>query len=322
MFFFSGSLLKGLCDSFTLIVDDNEILPVCGFQVTKINNSKHTDVFRELQFIHDFVQKTVVLSLTNFLNEDLFDGPIDISKFRNLRTLEIQKLSIKRIVGIQQLRAQLKEIICIRCIANTREIISDCGGDNSNGFIWNELKRLDLSYNTLEKVDSFEFTPYVQYLNLSHNQISNVSAIKWLPNLKILNLSYNQLSHIPKFNTETYRRLQVLVINDNFIEDISGLDRMLALAELDLSGNCILDHSMLLPLSTLSALCYLNLLGNPLACHPKHRVATARYLNKNAASMKVKNPFQKIYRLLRFLFSVSVRQISLVEPRKISGWQF
>lgn len=275
-------------DSFIFIVDDIEILPVCGFQVTKSNNSKHTNVFRELQFIHDFVQKTIVLCLNNFLDEDLFYG-LDISKFRNLRTLEIQKVSIKQIEGIQQLRAQLREIICIRCLTSTRELISDCGGDNSNGFIWNELKRLDLSYNAMEKVDSFEFTPYVQCLNLSHNQINNVSAIKWLPNLKILNLSFNQLTHIPKFNTETYRRLQVLIINDNFIEDVSGLDRMVALAELDLGGNCMLDHSMLLPLSTLSALCYLNLLGNPLSCHPKHRVATSRYLNKNAASMKVRN---------------------------------
>ena len=280
-------MLRALNDSFSLIVDENEILPQCGFQVTKINNSIHTNVFRELQFIHDFVQKTIVLCLTKFHNEDLFDGSIDISKFRNLRTLEIEKVPIKRIVGIQQLRSQLKEIICIRCITSTREIISDCGGDNSNGFMWNELKRLDLSYNTMEKVDSFEFTPYVQYLNLSHNQINNVSAIKWLPNLKILNLSYNQLTHIPKFNTETYRRLQVLIINDNFVEDVSGLDRMVALTELDLGGNCMLDHSMLLPLSTLCALFYLNLMGNPLACHPKHRVATARYLNKNAATVKV-----------------------------------
>lgn len=62
---------------------------------------------------------------------------------------------------------------------------------------------------------------------------------------------------------------------------------MEALNELDLSSNYFLDHSSLLSLSTLIALQYINLLGNPLACHPKHRSATAQYLHKNTASAKV-----------------------------------
>lgn len=207
--------------------------------------------------------------------------------FRNLRKLEVQKVSIKQLVGIQKLRAQIEEVICVKSITNVKELISDCGGDNSNSFIWNELKKADFSFNSLQAVDSsFEFTPYIQNLNLSHNKIVNVSSIKWLPNLKILNLSFNQLTHIPKFNLEAYRRLQVLIINDNFIEDISGLARLEAMTELDLSGNCLLDHSILLPLSSLSSLMYLNLSSNPLGCHTKHRVATCRYLNRNAANEK------------------------------------
>lgn len=116
--------------------------------------------------------------------------------------------------------------------------------------------------------------------------ILNIAALVWCPNLKVLNLSFNQLTTIPKLNVESYKRLQVLIINDNLIEDISGLVRMDSLLDLDLSGNCLLDHSLLLPLCTCTALRFLSLAHNPLAFHPKHRSATCRYLSKNAATVQ------------------------------------
>jgi len=259
--------------------------------VTKPNNSK-SNVFRELMFIYDFIQKTLVLKLTKYIDDETIEDEddncvIDISKFRNMTTLEIQRVSIKRIVGLQQLRQQLQELVVEKSLTNIKDLIMHCAGDNCSGFIWNSLKRIDFSYNNLERVDSsFEFTPYVQFLNLSHNKIVQIPALVYLPNLKILNLSYNQLTNMPKLNVESYRRLQVLIINDNFIEDISGLVRLDALLELDISGNCLLDHALLLPLCTLNALRYLNMSGNPLAFHPKHRVATCRYLSRNAATVQ------------------------------------
>lgn len=256
------------------------------FQVTKPNNSK-SNVFRELMFVYDFIQKTFILKITKYLDDPMEDDNciIDISKFRSLTTLEIIRVPIKRIVGLQQLRSQLQEICCERSLSNVKDLIMFCAGDKSSGFIWNSLKRADFSYNNLEIIDnSFEFTPYLQHLNLSHNKIFHVSALVWCPNLKVLNLSFNQLTSIPKLNNESHRRLQVLIINDNLIEDIAGLVRLDSLLELDLSGNCLLDHSLLLPLCTLSSLRYLNLSGNPLSFHPKHRSATCRFLSRNAAS--------------------------------------
>lgn len=280
-------MLRSLNDSFSLIIDDNELVPPQTFQVTKPNNSK-SNVFRELMFIYDFIQKTLVLKLTKFLDDDEDENcVIDISKFRNLTTLEIQRVPINRIIGLQQLRSQLQVITAERSLTNVKDLIMFCAGDKSNGFIWNSLKRADFSYNGLERVDSsFEFTPYLQHLNLSHNKIFQISALVWCPNLKVLNLSFNQLTSVPKLNVESYRRLQVLIINDNLIEDISGLVRLDALLELDMSGNCMMDHALLLPLCTLNALRYLNLSGNPLAFHPKHRSATCRYLSRNAATVQ------------------------------------
>lgn len=278
--------MRSLNDSFSLIIDEHEIVSPQTFQVTKPNNSK-SNVFRELMFIYDFIQKSQVLKLTKFLDDDPLEEDncvIDISKFRNLTTLEIQRVPIKRILGLQQLRSQLQDIVAERSLTNIKDLIMFCAGDKASGFIWNALKRADFSYNKLEVIDSsLEFTPNLQYLNLSHNKIFQISALVWCPNLKVLNLSFNQLTGIPKLNVESSRRLQSLIINDNLIEDIVGLVRLDALLELDLSGNCMLDHSLLLPLCTLNSLRYLNLSGNPLAFHPKHRSATSRFLSRNAA---------------------------------------
>lgn len=281
--------MRALNDSFSLIIDDNELLQSQTFQVAKPNNSK-SNVFRELMFIYDFIQKTLVLKLTKFIDDDTIQDEnckIDVSKFRNLTTLEIQRVPLHSIVGLQQLRQQLKDITVEKTLTNVKDLIMHCGGDNCSAFIWNSLTRLNFSYNNLEVVDnSFEFTPYLQILNLSHNKIVHIPILVWLPSLKILNLAYNQLTTIPKLNVESYRRLQVLNLSNNFIEDISGLVRLDALLELDLSGNCLLDHALLLPLCTLHALRFLNLSGNPLSFHPKHRIATCRYLSRTASTVQ------------------------------------
>lgn len=196
--------------------------------MVKPNNSK-SDAFRDLQFIHDFVQKTKILRLTSFQNDD-FDGVVDVSKFRSLKILEIQRIGIQRIIGIQRMRPYLLELTCNRSIESVKDIISHCGGDNCTGFKWDNLIAADFSYNLLTTIDcSLEFLPSLQHLNLSHNKIVSVDAIKWLPHLKVLNLGFNRLAYIPTFHNEATRRLQTLILTSNFIEDISGLWHLFSL---------------------------------------------------------------------------------------------
>lgn len=285
-----GPLLRALNDSFGCIIDDqNEPSSAQKeFQVVKVDNSKSESI-RDLQFIHDFVQKTLILCLTTFAADDPFEGVADITKFRNLNRLEIQRFPVAQITGIQKMRSRLEELVCVRkSISGVKDIISDCGGDKSNGFVWNELKIADFSYNGLTVVDhtAFVFVPWLQHLNLSHNQIVSVDAIKWLKHLKVLDISFNKLTYVPTFNAEASKRLQSLYLSNNFIEELSGIARLEALTELDLSGNCIIEHSVLGPISTLLALRYLNLLENPLTFFPKHREITVKYLNRNTSSVK------------------------------------
>ncbi|XP_017063010.2 serine/threonine-protein kinase 11-interacting protein isoform X2 [Drosophila eugracilis] len=296
----SGPLLRALNDSFTLIADV-EIGSTVGshlqqqsFQVVKPINAK-SSVFPDLQLVHDFVQKTTLLKLTYFPSEHYFDGAIDIAKFRALRRLEVNKINISQVVGIQPLRGQLQHLICVRSLNCVDEIITRCGGDNSNGFVWNELQTADFSYNSLRSVDSaLEFAQHLQHLILRHNKLTSVTAIKWLPHLKTLDLSYNCLTHLPQFHMEACKRLQVLNVSNNYVEELLDVAKLDALSSLNLSDNCLLEHSQLLPLSALMTLTVLNLQGNPLACNPKHRQATAQYLNKNCASMKFVLDFEPL----------------------------
>ncbi|XP_034474830.1 serine/threonine-protein kinase 11-interacting protein isoform X2 [Drosophila innubila] len=291
----SGPLLRALNDSFTLIAD-SDIGFVTGlgtsqqnspaFQVVKPINAK-SSVFPDLQLLHDFVQKTTLLKLNYFPSEHYFEGAIDICKFRALRRLEVHKINICQVVGIQALRSQLQHLICVKSLSSVEDIITRCGGDNSNGFVWNELQSADFSYNNLRGIDTaLEFAQHLQHLNLRHNKLSSVTAIKWLPHLKTLDLSYNCLTHLPMFHAEACKRLQLLNISNNYVEELLDMTNLDALTNMDLSDNCLLEHTQLLPLSVLMKLTTLNLQGNPLACHPKHRLATAQYLHKNTATVK------------------------------------
>uniref|UniRef100_A0A8W7NY64 LKB1 serine/threonine kinase interacting protein 1 N-terminal domain-containing protein n=1 Tax=Anopheles coluzzii TaxID=1518534 RepID=A0A8W7NY64_ANOCL len=226
----SGSLLRALNDSFSLIVDKNEMLPP-----------------------------------------------------------QMQKIPINQIVGLLYLRDQLHDLTCMRSISDVTDVLFGCGGDKvADGKSWRSLKSLNISYNMLDYLDgSMEYTPWLEELNLSHNQLVNVSALRSLPNLRVLNVSYNRLNKIPTFHVDAMRKMKVLLLSNNFLEDLEGLACLsCCLNELDLSGNFIVDHGTLLPLSTLVALRSVNLLDNPLACHPKHRHATARYLNKATSETK------------------------------------
>lgn len=191
----------------------------------------------------------------------------------------------------------------MRSIDAIQDVIMECGGDNcTSAFIWNALKTVDFSYNALEFLDdSFEYTPYLQVINLSHNQIADFSALQWLPNLKVVDLSFNRLIKVPLFHADACRKMQRLLLMSNFIEDIANVSCLESVIDLDLSENCLLDHSSLLHITALLALQNLSLRDNPLACHPKHRQATCRYLHKNTATVKFsldEVPLNKVERSL------------------------
>lgn len=103
----STKLLHSLNEAFSLIVLESEDLD-SSFQVC---NSSKVDIFRDIKFLHDFVQKTISLKITHYSSDDDVII-IDISKFRHLKYLELKKISIELVKGLQSVRGQLESIVC------------------------------------------------------------------------------------------------------------------------------------------------------------------------------------------------------------------
>ncbi|XP_076762138.1 uncharacterized protein LOC143430051 isoform X1 [Xylocopa sonorina] len=279
----SSTLLYNLNEAFSLIMDDSEDLEA-SFQVC---NSSKTDIFRDLKFLHDFVQKTIGLKVTYCPSDPKI--PVDITKFRHLKYLELKKINIDSVKGLQGIRGQVESIVCAgrKGICTVEQLLVSCGGDAGIGFVWGSLKHLALPHNALEQLDaSLELAPWLQVIDLSHNLITSADQLSCLPNLKYVNLGYNRLETVPTFNKTASHLLQVLVLKNNYIENLNGLQYLECLTELDLSYNCLMEHSILWPLEKMSALLWVSLEGNPLSYHPKHRLLSIKYLHPSLSDSK------------------------------------
>ncbi|XP_024935876.1 serine/threonine-protein kinase 11-interacting protein isoform X2 [Cephus cinctus] len=319
----STTLLNDLNEAFSLIVDESEDLE-CSFQVC---NSSKIDIFRDLKFLHDFVQKTIGLKVTHNSNDAKVS--IDIRKFRHLKYLELHKVCIELVRGIQGIRGQLESVVCAggRGVGSIGRLLAACGGDAGVGFVWASLQHLALPYNALARLDkSLELAPWLQTLDLSHNLISTATELNCLPSLKNINLGFNKLEAVPIFNKASFQTLQILILKNNYIDNLNGLHGLECLTELDLSYNCLTEHSVLWPLETMSALLWVALDGNPLSYHPRHRILTIRRLHPSLSDRKFvldNLPFSKSERQLvsqNRMFAIrSVRSVSRDDLASLSG---
>ncbi|KAL6262037.1 hypothetical protein P5V15_007129 [Pogonomyrmex californicus] len=279
----STKLLHSLNETFLLIVPESEDLD-SSFHVC---NSSKIDIFHDVKFLYDFVQKTVGLKVTHYSSD--IRVIIDISKFKHLKYLELKKVSIDLLKGLQSVRGQLESIVCTgrKGVSTIYQLLAACGGDAGAGFVWASLRYLVLPHNGLEYLDeSLELAPWLQILDLSHNMITNAKEISCLSNLRYVNLGYNKLEQVPIFNMAVLHSLQVLVLKNNYIDNLNGLQDLECLTELDLSFNCLMEHLILWPLRRMSTLLWLSLEGNPLSYHPKHRTLSIKHLHSNLSNSK------------------------------------
>ncbi|KAL0117693.1 hypothetical protein PUN28_008833 [Cardiocondyla obscurior] len=279
----STKLLHSLNEAFSMVISESEELD-SSFHVC---NSSKIEIFRDIKFLHDFVQKTIGLKVTHYSSD--VKVTIDISKFRHLKYLELKQVSIELLKGLQSVRGQLESIVCTgrKGVSTIYQLLAACGGDAGVGFIWASLKHLVLPHNALKCLDeSLELVPWLEILDLSHNLITNAKEISCLSNLRYVNLGYNQLEQVPVFNKAVLHSLQMLVLKNNYIDNLSGLQGLECLTELDLSFNCLIEHLVLWPLQTMSTLLWLSLEGNPLSYHPRHRQMTIKYLHPSLSDSK------------------------------------
>ncbi|KAG1653721.1 Serine/threonine-protein kinase 11-interacting protein [Nymphon striatum] len=267
------------------------------FDVVQTNNSKLA-FFHDLQFLYDFIQKITALKLNH--GNSTLQGRFNICRFRSLKSLEIKKIPIHLIMGLQYLRPKLESIICSRSLQNLEGLFGKCGGDMSQPFTWCELKNVNLGYNGIETLDdSLRLLPYLEVLNLSHNNIKYADNLEHLTVLKHISLSYNCLQECPIFSNSSRGTLVSLNLCNNYIESLDGIDELCALEDLDVSGNCLMSHSVLKKVMLLKHLKSLNMIENPMSYHKSHRKYSIKYLHPNTAKSKFVQEAQ--------IFSISKR---------------
>lgn len=171
------------------------------------NNVSKTNRLLETQFILNLFQKTINLKIYPDVINEL---SVSISRFSNVKKLEISKINVSQLVGLRKLRSQLQELTCSSNLQHFGDILMKCGGDNSQPYNWNELKKAKFSHNNIVEMDtSFDWTLSLHTLDISHNKLSNFDFMNQLPNLKYLNISYNKLLKVPHFKGPICNRLQV-----------------------------------------------------------------------------------------------------------------
>ena len=122
------------------------------------------------------------------------------------------------------------------------------------------LKKLDLSYNQIRKLEGLERLTSLTELYLSGNQISKLEGLNALTSLTELYLLDNQIAKLEGLDHLT--SLTGLNLSGNQIAKLEGLASLTSLTRLDLSGNQI---AKLEGLASLTSLTRLDLSDNQIA---------------------------------------------------------
>ncbi|XP_069052551.1 serine/threonine-protein kinase 11-interacting protein [Lepisosteus oculatus] len=243
----------------------------------------------QVQFLFDMLQKTISLKLFNPPGSRL-QSAVKIFPFKSLRYLELKRIPPHCLEGLRAVYSQLEVFICSKSLHSVEELISLCGGDLSTALSWLELHTLNFSYNSITSLDdSLTLLNVLKSLDLSHNKIQDCAKyLMPLSELEHLNLGYNFLQKVPTLGQSWRAKLVTLVLRNNELETIDGVEHLSSLQHLDLAYNLLMEHSQLAPLSQLHCLSTLKLEGNPLYFQRAHRFSVIKHISPKAACLKLK----------------------------------
>ncbi|XP_020889091.1 uncharacterized protein LOC9319163 isoform X2 [Arabidopsis lyrata subsp. lyrata] len=144
---------------------------------------------------------------------------------------------------------------------------------------WNKLAFISCACNRLVLMDeSLQLLPAVESLDLSRNKFAKVDNLRRCTKLKHLDLGFNQLRKISHLS-EVSCHLVKLVLRNNALTTLRGIENLKSLEGLDVSFNLISDFSELEVLGSLSFLTDLWLEGNPICCARWYRAHVLSYVS-------------------------------------------
>uniref|UniRef100_A0A8C1BSR1 LKB1 serine/threonine kinase interacting protein 1 N-terminal domain-containing protein n=1 Tax=Cyprinus carpio carpio TaxID=630221 RepID=A0A8C1BSR1_CYPCA len=169
---------------------------------------------------HPADTKTVSLKLVNPPGVKL-QYVVKIFLFKSLKHLELKRIPPHCLEGLRGVYSQLEVFTCSKGVSSLEEISS----------------QLYL----------------VTYIGICiHNKIQDCAEfLKPLTELEHLNLAYNNLQKAPVLGLSAQAKLTTLILRNNELETISGVEQLSSLQSLDLVYNLLMEHSQLAPLSLL-----------------------------------------------------------------------
>ncbi|KAM4106524.1 hypothetical protein ACB094_04G071200 [Castanea mollissima] len=194
--------------------------------------------------------------------------PLSLLPFGRLRVLELRgcDLSTSAARGLLELRHTLEKIICHNSTDALRHVFASRIAEIKNSPQWNRLSFVSCACNGLVLMDeSLQLLPVVETLDLSRNKFAKVDNLRKCAKLKHLDLGFNHLRSISYF-TEVSCHIVKLVLRNNALTTLHGIENLKSLEGLDVSYNIISSFSEIEFLTDLPSLRSLWLEGNPLCC--------------------------------------------------------
>ena len=239
-------------------------------------NSNNNNINIKLNFLKQLIRKIPSLKIIG--DNSSLNQVIHLNQFISCICLQLVRISFKDLVGLEIIRPQLKSLKCFKCFdtQSLDEEFWDLFG------VWPQLTSLTLSRNDIISVKASIIPSSVEILDLSWNRIKSFNNISnfSVNNISKLDLSYNCLKQVPKLNTFSCCSLKSLFIRGNLIEDITGIERLTQIIELDVGINCVVDlNSFVSCLKKCKSLKVLWIDGNPFTCDPNSNEFIRKELN-------------------------------------------
>ncbi|KAH1049780.1 hypothetical protein AAZX31_08G053900 [Glycine max] len=224
---------------------------------------------RALEQLRRILRLLTSLKVVSVLPHPIRDPtPLSFLPFVRLKVLELRgcDLSTSAAKGLLELRHTLEKIICHNSTDALRHVFASRITEVKNSPQWNRLSFVSCACNGLVLMDeSLQLLPAVETLDLSRNKFAKVDNLHKCTKLKHLDLGFNHLRTFAPF-TQVSCLIVKLVLRNNALTTLRGIENLKSLEGLDVSYNIISNFSELEFVAGLPYLQSLWLEGNPLCC--------------------------------------------------------
>ncbi|CAL4921529.1 unnamed protein product [Urochloa decumbens] len=215
-------------------------------------------------------------------------APLSLLPFARLRVLELRgcDLSTSAARGLLELRHTLERLVCYDSTDALRHVFASRIMDIKDSPVWSKLSYVSCASNGIVLMDeSLQLLPAIETLDLSRNKFAKVDNLRKCTKLRNLDLGFNHLRSISSLS-EVSSRIVKLVVRNNALTTVHGIENLKSLMGLDLSYNIISNFSELEILGTLSLLQNLWLEGNPICCARWYRAHVFSFF-RNPENLKL-----------------------------------